>query len=57
MRELIDAEVEPTNLAVCERLGLKAPNGLRYRDLAIVALADGVGNNGVFPNSQLITSA
>jgi hypothetical protein len=42
MQELIDAELEPTNLAVCQRLGLKQPNGLRYRNLAVDALAAGV---------------
>ncbi len=33
MEDLAAAGIEPTNVAVCQQLGLKPPNGLRYRKL------------------------
>ena len=33
MENLASAGIEPTNVAVCQLLGLKTPNGLRYRKL------------------------
>lgn len=39
MENLAAEGVAPTNKAVCERLGLKPPNGLRYRKLAMTATA------------------
>lgn len=39
MDNLAAEGLEPSNKAVCQRLGLKPPNGLRYRKLATVAEA------------------
>ncbi len=39
MEDLAAEGIEPTNRAVCERLGIKEPNGLRYRILAMDAEA------------------
>ncbi len=39
MRELAAEGVKPTNKAVCKRLGIKPPNGMRYRKLATEAEA------------------
>ena len=39
MENLVAEGIEPTNRAVCERLGLKPPNGMRYRKLATTASA------------------
>jgi len=37
MEDLLAEGVEPTNRAVCERMGIKPPNGMRYRKLAVEA--------------------
>jgi hypothetical protein len=39
MENLAAEGVEPTNKAVCDRLGLKQPNGMRYRKLAMTSAA------------------
>jgi len=39
MEDLAAAGLEPTNKAVCQRLGIKPPNGMRYRKLATDAEA------------------
>jgi len=39
MEDLVAEGLEPTNRAVCERLGIKECNGFRYRKLAIEAEA------------------
>ena len=39
MEDLAAEGVEPTNKAVCQRLGIKPPNGMRYRRLATAAEA------------------
>lgn len=41
MADLAAEGVEPTNKAVCQRLGIKPPNGMRYRKLATDAEARG----------------
>lgn len=35
MEGLVAEGIEATNKAVCDRMGVKAPNGLRYRKLAM----------------------
>ena len=35
--ELVEAGQKPTNRAVCERLGIHPQNGLRYKELALIA--------------------
>lgn len=39
MEDLVAEGIEPTNRAVCERMGTKPPNGMRYRKLAMNAEA------------------
>ena len=39
MEDLAAEGIEPTNRAVCERMGIKPPNGMRYRKLAVEAEA------------------
>lgn len=39
MEDLAAEGIEPTNLAVCDRMGIKPPNGMRYRKLAMDAAA------------------
>lgn len=51
MEDLATEGIEPTNLAVCQRLGIKPPNGMRYRKLAMGAEARGPPWSKVFPSS------
>jgi hypothetical protein len=39
MENLVAEGIEPTNLAVCERMGIKPPNGMRYRKISAEAEA------------------
>ena len=39
MEDLAAEGIEPTNRAVCDRMGIKPPNGMRYRKLAAEAEA------------------
>ncbi len=41
MESLAAAGVEPTNRAVCAKMGIKPPNGIRYRKLAMDFVASG----------------
>lgn len=54
MEDLVAEGVEPTNRAVCDRLGIKECNGFRYRKLTKEADARAPPWSRVFPGSQLL---